>query len=130
MSRITLNQWAKNFFRPRRNTRKTRKLSRISTFEQLGERIVLSVTASFAPSAGVLSVFGDQLDNTIVVSRDASGLILINGGGVSVMGGAPTVGNTRLIQVFGKAGNDRIAFDEVFGRFPPRISSAAPATTP
>ena len=40
----------------------------------------MAVTASFDPTSGMLSVFGDALDNTITVSRDAAGTILINGG--------------------------------------------------
>ena len=88
------------------------------TLEPLSERILLSVTASFAPGAGVLSVLGDNQANTIVVSRDAAGHILINGGAVSVAGGAPTVANTALIQVFGQAGNDQISLDETNGALP------------
>src|SRR4051812_42002201 len=118
MSRITLNQWTKNLFGNRRQLRKKCKRSRTPTFERLGERIVLSVTASFSPTAGVLSVFGDQLDNTIVVSRDAAGQIFVNGGAVSVVGGTPTVANTRLIQVSGQAGSDHITLDEAFGALP------------
>ena len=39
--------------------------------------------------AGVLTVFGDNLDNNITVSRDAAGKILVNGGAVAVLGGTP-----------------------------------------
>lgn len=90
----------------------------VPTLECLGERVLPSVTASFAAGAGVLSVFGDHLDNTIVVSRDAAGHILINGGVVSVTGGVPTVANTALIQVFGQAGDDQISLDEANGTLP------------
>ena len=48
-----------------------------------GDFSIQAVTASFIPSAGVLSVFGDALDNNIVVSRNAAGQILINGGAVA-----------------------------------------------
>ena len=51
-----------------------------------------ATTATF--SAGGLSVFGDALNNSIVVSRDAAGKILVNGGAVTVTGGTPTVANT------------------------------------
>src|SRR5205823_5555409 len=84
----------------------------------LGERTLPSVTASFVPSAGILSVIGDSLNNSIVVSRDAAGHILINGGAVAVAGGAPTVATTALIQVFGQAGNDQISLDEANGALP------------
>jgi hypothetical protein len=42
----------------------------------------MAITASFDPGAGVLSEFGDNLDNTITTSRDAAGNILVNGGAV------------------------------------------------
>jgi Ca2+-binding RTX toxin-like protein len=90
----------------------------VPVLEPLGERILPSVTASFAAGAGVLPVLGDNLDNNIVVGRDVAGHILVNGGAVSVAGGAPTVANTRLIQVFGQAGNDTIALDETNGALP------------
>ncbi len=118
MSRMTFNQWAKSLIRRPRNTRKTRKPNRTRTFEQLGERTVLSVSATFAPGAGVLSVSGDKLSNNIVISRDAAGDILVNGGAVSIQGGAPTVANTALIKIFGQAGNDQISLDEANGALP------------
>ncbi|MFL5241142.1 MAG: beta strand repeat-containing protein [Gemmataceae bacterium] len=89
----------------------------VPTLETLGERILPAVTASFSAGAGVLSVFGDSLNNTIVVSRDAAGHILVNGGAVSIIG-TPTVANTTLIQVFGQAGNDQISLNEANGALP------------
>ena len=118
MSRMTFQQWAQKLIRRRSNTRKKRILTRTRIFEQLGERVVLSVTATFVPGAGALSIFGDNLDNNIAVSRDAAGNILVNGGTVAINGGAPTVANTALIQVFGQAGNDQIALDEANGALP------------
>ncbi len=76
------------------------------------------ITASFLPGAGVLSVFGTASDNTITVSRDAAGRLLVNGGAVPVTGGTPTVANTALIQVFGQAGNDVITINEANGALP------------
>ncbi len=76
----------------------------------------MAIKASF--SAGVLSVFGDNLDNSIVASRDAAGNILINGGAVTITGGHPTVANTATIQVFGGGGNDTITLDESNGALP------------
>jgi Ca2+-binding RTX toxin-like protein len=78
----------------------------------------MAIKASFSPGAGSLSVFGDNLDNTIVASRDAAGNILINGGAVSVVGGQPTVANTGLIQVFGQGGDDTISLNEANGVLP------------
>ena len=78
----------------------------------------MAVTASFDPTSGLLSVFGDALDNTITVSRDAAGTILINGGAVVIQGGTATVANTSLIQGFGLGGNDTITLNESNGALP------------
>jgi hypothetical protein len=42
----------------------------------------MAITASFNAAAGVLSIFGDNPDNTVTVSRNAAGQILVNGGAV------------------------------------------------
>ncbi|MFO0898078.1 MAG: hypothetical protein U0836_11700 [Pirellulales bacterium] len=76
------------------------------------------MTASFTPAGGVLTVFGDNLDNNIVVSRNAAGALLVNGGAVAVQGGTPTVANTALIQIFGQAGNDTLSLNEANGALP------------
>src|SRR5262245_15127401 len=86
--------------------------------EALTERIAPAVTATFLPGAQVLSVFGDALNNTITVSRDAAGKLLVNGGTVAVLGGTATVANTALMQVFGQGGNDIITLSEVNGALP------------
>ena len=78
----------------------------------------MATTASFSRGSGVLSVFGDALDDSIVASRDAAGNILVNHGAISVVGGQPTVGNTSVIQIFGQAGNDTIELDESNGALP------------
>ena len=78
----------------------------------------MTIKATFSPTAGVLSVFGDNVNNTITTSRDAAGHILVNGGAVSIDGGQPTVANTALIQVFGQGGNDTITLDETNGALP------------
>jgi Ca2+-binding RTX toxin-like protein len=75
-----------------------------------------ATTASF--NAGTLSVIGDNANNSIAVSRDAAGRILVNGGAITVAGGTPTVANTSLIQVFGLGGSDVIALSEVNGALP------------
>ena len=78
----------------------------------------------------MLTVFGDSADNSIVISRDAAGRILVNGGAVAVVGGTPTVANTSLIQVFGLGGNDvDHASTRPTARCRRRTCSAAPATT-
>jgi len=78
----------------------------------------MAIKASFSSGAGLLSVFGDNLDNSIIASRDAAGSIFINAGAVSVTGGHPTVANTVMIQVFGQGGNDTISLDESNGALP------------
>src|SRR5215217_1393375 len=76
----------------------------------------MAVRASF--SAGKLTVFGDELDNTITESRNAAGTILINGGAVAVTGGTPTVANTSMTTIFGQGGNDTITLNEANGALP------------
>jgi Ca2+-binding RTX toxin-like protein len=76
------------------------------------------ISASFDPTTGVLSIQGDKLDNIIVVSRDAAGVILINSGAVQVKPGTPTVVNTSQIQVFGLEGSDQLSLDEASGALP------------
>ena len=75
-----------------------------------------ATTANF--NAGVLTVIGDSTANNIQISRDAVGRILVNGGGVTVAGGTPTVANTSQIRVFGLAGNDVLSLDEANGALP------------
>jgi len=76
----------------------------------------MAIKATFSP--GFLSVSDDNADNSIIMSRDAAGRILVNGGAVAVTGGTPTVANTSLIQVFGTGGNDTISLDETNGALP------------
>jgi Ca2+-binding RTX toxin-like protein len=87
--------------------------------------LVASPTASAATTAtfgnGTLSVTGDALNNTITISRDAAGKILVNGGAVAVLGGTPTVANTSSIRVFGLDGNDVITLNEASGALPVAI---------
>jgi Ca2+-binding RTX toxin-like protein len=87
-------------------------------FERLEDRSMLAVTAIFTASSGVLSVFGDSLDNTLTVGRDAEGTLLINDGAVSIKGGPVTINNTGLIQIFGMSGADTISLDETNGQMP------------
>jgi len=57
----------------------------------------MAIKATFSPTPGLLSVFDDNADDPITISRNAAGQILINGGAVSVDGGQPTVANTALM---------------------------------
>nr|WP_298681826.1 calcium-binding protein [uncultured Dongia sp.] len=78
-----------------------------------------TVRAEFSRDVGNLIVFGDNSANTVTISRNAKGDILINNGAVSIEGDKPTVANTKLIQVFGLGGDDRIILDESRGPLPP-----------
>jgi Ca2+-binding RTX toxin-like protein len=96
----------------------------LPTLESLDDRVLPSVTASFNPQVGVLTVLGDAGNNNITISRDAAGKILVNGGAVNILGSSfpfgstPTVANTTTITVFGQAGNDTITLDETNGALP------------
>ena len=94
---------------------RNRRAVRGRTFEILESRTVLAVIAFFNPGPGILTVFGDSLDNTISVGRNAAGTLLVNGGAVPILGGTATVANTTLVEVFGQAGNDTITIDETNG---------------
>jgi Ca2+-binding RTX toxin-like protein len=76
----------------------------------------MSVVAAFA--FGTLNIIGDNQNNTIAVSRNAAGQLLVNGGAISIFGGTPTVINTGLISVLGFGGNDTITLDEINGLLP------------
>ncbi len=101
-----------------RNYRQRNSTRRELRLENLESRIALAVNATFVPTAGVLTIIGDAADNTITVSRNAAGNILVNGGAVQVLGGTPTVANTAKITAFGLGGNDSISLDETNGALP------------
>jgi Ca2+-binding RTX toxin-like protein len=103
----------------RRSSTRRRPARFVSGFESLEPRLMLSVTAVLSPQ-GVLTVDGDQMDNNIVVSRDAAGIILVNDGAtpIGVRGEIPTVTNTSLIEVLGRSGNDTIMLDDPNGTLP------------
>src|SRR5262245_37435173 len=103
---------------PRTGRKKPGPARFVPAVESLVERVLPAVTATFLPDAGTLAVFGDAQDNTITVSRDAAGNVLVNGGAVNVVGGTPTVANVSQIQAFGLAGNDTITLDEANGALP------------
>ena len=86
--------------------------------EMLDARILPAVSATFLPAAGLLTVTGDAQVNTIVVSRDVAGALLVDSGAVQIRGGTPTVANTSLIQIFGLGGNDNLSLDETNGALP------------
>ena len=97
-----------------RDLRKERRFQ--PALESLGDRIVPAVNAFF--NAGVLTVVGDAQANTIAISRDNAGRILINGGAIAINGGTPNVSNTTIIKAAGGAGNDTIVLNEAKGALP------------
>ena len=92
-------------------------LVELTGIELLDRRILPAVTASFAAD-GTLRVVGDDQDNTIVVSRDAAGTILVNNGAVAIQGGPATVANTHVIFLNGGDGNDNLSLNETNGALP------------
>lgn len=86
--------------------------------ESLEVRALLSASAIFSSTNGILTVTGDAQNNSLIVSRNAAGTLLVNGGAVAVIGGTPTVANVSLIQVFGLGGNDTLTLDEANGALP------------
>jgi Ca2+-binding RTX toxin-like protein len=88
------------------------------TFYRVKRFIPQVIIATFNPTNGVLTIMGDDLPNIIIVSRNAAGAILINDGLVVIQGGTPTVGNTTLIQIFGKEGDDELTLNEASGALP------------
>ncbi|HXJ75059.1 MAG TPA: calcium-binding protein, partial [Candidatus Dormibacteraeota bacterium] len=79
----------------------------------LGQNILLPDGVSNV-TAGIVSLFGNDADNSITISRDAAGNILSND--VPIPGA--TVANTALIRVFGMGGDDTITLNEAFGPLP------------
>ena len=61
---------------------------------------------------------GDAADDSIAISRDAAGKILVNNGAITVIGGTPTVANTAQIRVFGLNGQDVITLNQANGALP------------
>jgi Ca2+-binding RTX toxin-like protein len=101
-------------------------LVKVAFFDAAGRRVERSVpvgvnveTISTVFDGSILTVTGDDNDNTIIVSRDAAGNILVNGGSVVVTGGSTTVSNTTLIRVLGLGGNDVLTIDDGNGPMPP-----------
>ena len=86
--------------------------------QTLEVRALLSASATFTPATGILTVTGDAQNNSLTVSRDTAGDLLVNGGAIAIQGGRATVANTSLIQIFGLGGNDTLALDETNGALP------------
>lgn len=87
--------------------------------EQIIHLDVAAPAISAVFSGGVLTVMGDNQDNTLIASRDSAGTILVNGGAIPVTGGVPTVTNTSLIRILGLGGNDALTVEDANGPMPP-----------
>lgn len=114
----------KRMFRSAQTSRPGRRLTSrrvprvdLNGVEALDLRILPTVSALFS-AQGLLTVIGDAQNNNIEVSRNAAGSILVNGGAVKVLGGAPTVANTSLIRILGQNGNDTLSLNEANGALP------------
>ena len=70
----------------------------------------MATTARLLKATGQLEVFDDAHSDTVTLSRDAAGTLLVDGGAVPVQDGPATVANTSVIEVFGQGGNDTITF--------------------
>jgi Ca2+-binding RTX toxin-like protein len=101
-----------------RRARKAAAVARASenVFEPLESRRMYSVSANSA--GGVLTVTGDNAPNTITVSRDVAGNLLVNNGAVAITGSPANVGTITSINVSGLDGNDNISLDETNGALP------------
>lgn len=78
--------------------------------ERLPDRITPRVTTAF--SGGFLEIDGDGAANTIQLTRNAAGAILLNGKAIN---GQPTVTNTSKISIAGGGGNDVITVAALTG---------------
>jgi Ca2+-binding RTX toxin-like protein len=93
-------------------------LAVVAAFAATSVPAYAATTATFNSNTATLTVSGDNLDNTITVSRDPAGKLLVNGGAVAVAGGTPTIANTTLIRVSGQGGHDTITLSEASGALP------------
>src|SRR5688572_6378460 len=77
-----------------------------------------SVTGTYVPASSLLTVSGTNAANTIEISRNAAGELLVNNGASPIVGGTPTVANTALISVYGQGGDDVITLNQANGALP------------
>ncbi|MEZ6059238.1 MAG: calcium-binding protein [Planctomycetaceae bacterium] len=111
MRRIHLRNLFSNCNFRRTNRRRSRRPISQVTGESLESRVLLTVAATFDAATGVLAVSSDSQGDTIDVSADAGGNLLVNNGTVAIGGDVPTLANTHLVDVDGNAGDDIITID-------------------
>jgi Ca2+-binding RTX toxin-like protein len=109
-----------------RRTERIRARVRVEVFDAAQHRAsgqldvpVEVVSLSAVLANGVLTVTGDDHNNSLTVGRDAAGTIIVNGGAVPVTGDVATVTNTTLIRILGLGGNDTLLVDDLNGPMPP-----------
>ena len=74
----------------------------------------MAIKANFSSGAGLLSVFDDNADNSIVISRDAAGNLLIDDGTVA-FSGVRRPSPTPTDRGIWTGGDDTIKLDETNG---------------
>jgi len=79
----------------------------ISTTTAQSQKGSISVTVD--DSSGVLSVQGDDTNNTILVAPTVEGIIEVNGGTVPIVGGRAYADKIRLVVIRGGGGPDRLS---------------------
>ncbi len=88
----------------------------------------MSVTSTFIPGAGQLSVTGDALDNNAAVSRNAAGTILVNGGAVQPSAARPRLPTRPRSRRSASTAMTSSRWTNPVARCREQISSAAAAT--
>jgi Ca2+-binding RTX toxin-like protein len=72
----------------------------------------MTITASFSNADHTLVIKGDEQDNFVEISTDASGRIVLNDGTIPITGDIPAPGHVTSIEAAGFGGNDRFTFKE------------------
>ena len=86
----------------------------------------MAITATL--SNGILTISGDDTANTISVTQDGSGTLLVNGGAVPVSGGPATIANTTAINLSGLGDDDVLDLTGLSGPQPPVTVLGGPGT--
>jgi len=57
----------------------------------------MAITSFLSPGSGLLSAFGDALDDTVEIAFNAAGTLRVNRGAVPIGGGTPNAANTAAL---------------------------------
>lgn len=77
--------------------------------------------AQFVPATGVLAITGTEGADSFVVSANANGSIVVNGGAVPIGGGVPTLSNTVRIELHGLGGDDQLVISTLGAPLPDAV---------